>query len=133
MTPSAMRQQAARNRTRASALDSAAARLRVIADGIRYLLSDLSARSRQVWQGPAASDFEARADAADATVKTQAALLVTTAVEFEADARRLRSEAAALDAQAAAQEAAAAAAAAAPVDAAEPSDPGGGAIPAGAR
>lgn len=131
MTPTAMRQQAARNRTRASALDSAAARLRVIADGIRYLLSDIAARSRQVWQGPAASDFEARADAADATVKNQAALLVATAVEFEADARRLRSEAAALDAQAVAQEAAAAAAALAA--AAEPSDSGGGAIPAGAR
>jgi len=113
MTPTEMRYQAARNRTRASGLDSAAARLRVIADAIRTLLSDLSARSRQVWQGPAASDFEQRADAADAEVKAQAALLVSTAVDFEAQARALRSDAANLEAQATAAEVAAATAAAA--------------------
>jgi uncharacterized protein YukE len=102
-----MRQQAARNRTRSGALDSAAARLRVIADQIRTLLSDLPSRSREVWIGPAASDFEQRATEADAEVKAQAALLVATAGEFEAEARRLRSEAASLDAQAAAAESAA--------------------------
>jgi uncharacterized protein YukE len=117
-----MRQQAARNRTRAGALDSAAARLRAIADAIRNLLSDLSHRSRQVWQGPAATDFERRADEADAEVKTQAQILVSTAIDFEAEARRLRSQAASLDAQAAADEAAAAAAAL-------PADSGGAPVP----
>ncbi len=107
MTPTEMRQQAARNRSRAAALDSAAARLRVIADRIRHLLSGLSQRSREVWRGPAASDFEARADEADREVKTQAGVLVDTAVDFEDEARRLRSAAASLEAQAAAVESAA--------------------------
>ncbi|MDJ0960629.1 MAG: hypothetical protein QNJ88_08225 [Acidimicrobiia bacterium] len=108
MTPTEMRQQAARKRARAAALDSAAARLRVIADEIRPLLSDLASRSREVWIGPAASDFERRATEADAEVKVQAALLVSTAGDFAIDARRLRSEAASLDTQAATAEAAAA-------------------------
>ena len=105
MTPTEMRQQAARNRAHAAALDSAAARVRVIADEIRPLLSDLASRSREVWIGPAASDFEQRAADADAELKAQAALLLATAIEFESDARRRRVEAAALEAQAATDEA----------------------------
>jgi siroheme synthase (precorrin-2 oxidase/ferrochelatase) len=110
MTPTEMRRRAVRDRARAAALDSAAARLRVIADTIRPLLAGLSEQSRQVWRGPAATDFEHRTDAADADVRAQAALLVDTAVEFEAEGRRLRAAAASLEAGAAAADAVAAAA-----------------------
>jgi hypothetical protein len=113
-----MRRQAARNRTQAAALDAAAARLHVIADVIRPLLAGLSDHSRRVWRGPAATDFEQRADAADADVRAQAALLVDTAIEFETEARRLRSAATSLEAEAAAADALAASV-------------GGGAVPAG--
>lgn len=100
-----MRRAAAEHRARAASLVVAAARLRVIAAAIRPLLSGLSEHSRRVWRGPAASDFEQRADSADADVRAQAALLVDTAVEFEAEARRLRAAAASLEAGAAAADA----------------------------
>ena len=111
MTPTQMRQQAARNRTRAGALDSAAARLRAIADAIRNLLSDLSATVRARYgrarQRPTSSDVPTRPMPRS---RHRRPILVSTAIDFEAKPARLRSQAA-LDAQAAADEAAAAAAA----------------------
>ena len=72
----------------------------MIADTIRHLLADLSARSRLVWRGPAATDFERRADDADGDLRGQASMLVAAAAEMDGEARRLREAAAVLEARA---------------------------------
>jgi hypothetical protein len=107
VTSGGLRVQADRHRAHAAELQRAAVRLRVIADTIRHLLADLSARSRLVWRGPAATDFERRADDADNDLRGQASTLVATAVEMEGEARRLRRVAAELEARARVVEAAA--------------------------
>lgn len=113
MTPYEMRREAARDRAAADALVVAAGRLRAIAASIRGLLSGLVEASQRVWRGPAATDFESRADAADRELRAQADVLGDTAGDFDAEASRLRAAARALELAADQQEAAAAAAAAA--------------------
>ena len=109
MTPNEMRRRAARLRAEAEDLVVAAGRLRVIAGEIRPLLDGVAARSRQVWQGPAADAFETRATDADATLGRQADLLTDQAAAFTREAAQLRATAAALEREADRLEAAAAA------------------------
>ncbi len=109
MTAAQLRGEAARLRARATALVDAAARLQAVAASIRDLMAGVSDVSRRVWQGPVASDFEARADDADRELKRQADTLVATAGEFRIEAASLRDRAAALERQADEQEAAASA------------------------
>lgn len=112
MTSFEMRRKAARHRATADALVTAAGRIRTIAVSVRGILGDVVAASRRVWQGPAASNFEARAAAADRDLRSQADLLVTTANDFVEEAADLRAAAASLERAADQQDAEAAAAAA---------------------
>jgi uncharacterized protein YukE len=123
MTSYEMRRKAARHRATADALVTAAGRIRTIAVCVRGLLSDVVATSRRVWQGPAASNFEARAASADRDLRAQADVLVATANDFLEEAAHLRSAAASLE-RAADQKDLEAAAAAAATAAPAPTIPG---------
>lgn len=107
MTPYQLRQLADRKRAAADALQSSAARLRTTADSFRDLLEGIPDQSRRVWQGPAATDFEYKAQAADGDLRQQAQVLSNTAIGFDREAAELRAAARALDMRAAAEEAAA--------------------------
>lgn len=111
MTPSQMRNQAARNRTEANVLDESARTLRSVATSIDGLLSGISGMSRMVWQGPAATQFEEEAEMHSRNLNDQAGVLDGEASGFESRANTLRSNANWLVAEAARIEAAAAAAA----------------------
>lgn len=106
MTPYELRQLADRNRVEADALTASAARLRTVADTLRDLLEGIPDRSRRVWQGPAAADFEDEARAADRDLRQQAQVLSSTATGFEREAADLTAEARAAEERAAAEEAA---------------------------
>lgn len=112
MTPSQMRDQAARNRTEANVLDDSARTLRSVASSIDGLLSGIAGMSRMVWQGPAAIQFEAEAELQSRNLNEQADILEGEAAGFESRAAELRSAANWLIAEANRLEAAAAAAAA---------------------
>jgi len=112
MTPSQMRNQAARNRTEANVLDESARTLRSVALSIDGLLSGVAGMSRMVWQGPAATQFEGQAEMHSRNLNEQADVLEGEAGGFESRAASLRSNANWLIAEAARLEAAAAAAAA---------------------
>ncbi|NND02439.1 MAG: hypothetical protein HKN91_06595 [Acidimicrobiia bacterium] len=109
MTPSQMRNQAARNRTEANVLDESARTLRSVAASIDGLLSGIAGMSRMVWQGPAATQFEEEAELHSRNVNEQADVLNGEAGGFESRARSLRSDANWLIAEAARIEAAEAA------------------------
>lgn len=100
MTPYEMRQQASRNRTEANVLEESAQILRSVAASIDGLLSGIAGMSRMVWQGPAATAFEADAVAHDSVLNGQADVLRGEASGFDSKARTLRSEANWLDAEA---------------------------------
>jgi len=101
-----LRQQADRKRAEADALTASASRLRTTADSFRDLLKGVTDQSRRVWQGPAATDFEDRAQAANRDLRQQAQALLSTATGFDREAVELRAAASALDLRAAAEEAA---------------------------
>lgn len=106
MTPYQLRQMAVRKRVEADALTASAARLRSVADSFRDLLEGVADRSRRVWQGPAAADFEDEARGADRDLRQQAQILSSTATGFEREAADLAAEARAAEERAAAEEAA---------------------------
>ena len=105
MTPYELRQLADRKRAEADALMASASRLRRTADSFRDLLEGIPDQSRRVWQGPAATDFEGKAQAAASDLRQQAQVLSTTAIGFDREAAGLRAEAHVLDMRAAAEEA----------------------------
>ena len=109
MTPYQMRQQATRNRTEANVLDESAQTLRTVATSIDGLLSGIPGISRMVWQGPAATQFEAEAEQQSDYLNEQAGVLRAEADGFESRARGLRSDANWLISEAARLEAEAAA------------------------
>jgi hypothetical protein len=115
VTPYQLRQSADRKRTEADALTSSAARLRTTADWFRDLLERVPHQSRRVWQGPAATDFEDRAQAASRELQQQAQVLLSTAAGFDQEAADLRAEARTLEERAAAEEAASGAGSAPPL------------------
>ena len=106
MTAHQLRQLADRKRAEADALSASATRLRTTADSFRDLLAGVSDRSREVWQGPAATDFEDGVQAADRDLRQQAQALSSTATGFDREAAELRAAARALYLQAATEEAA---------------------------
>lgn len=106
MTPHQLRQLADRNRAEADALTASAARLRTTAESFRDLLEGIPDQSRRVWQGPAATDFEDKAQAADRDLRQQAQVLLSTASDFDREAADLRAAARGLEVRAAAEEAA---------------------------
>jgi uncharacterized protein YukE len=106
LTPYQLRQLADRKRAEADALTASASRLRTTADSFRDLLEGIPDQSRRVWQGPAATDFEDRAQAAARDLSQQAQVLSSTAIGFDRESADLRAEARVLDMRAAAEEAA---------------------------
>ena len=109
MTPYQLRQLADLKRAEADALTASASRLRSMADTFRDLLEGIPDRSSRVWQGPAATDFEDEARAADRDLRQQAQILSSTATGFERDAADLTAQARAAEERAVAEEAATAA------------------------
>ena len=106
MTPYELRRLADRKRAEADALVASASRLRATAGAFCDLLAGIAVSSRQVWRGPAATDFEDRARRADRSLREQALVVTDTAAGFDGEAADLRAEARSLDARAAAAEAA---------------------------
>ena len=100
MTAAALRHLADQKLADASSLASDADRLRAQAAGLQGLLDPLVSISQRVWMGPAATDFEERAKERGQQVDDQAGRLSRIAAEFDDEARRLRSDAAALRRQA---------------------------------
>jgi hypothetical protein len=108
MTPAELRGLADRNVADAASLGADAEHLRIQAAALRGVLEPLIVLSRQVWMGPAATEFEQNTRRRGRVLDQQADRLDRIAHELVGRARRLRSEAAALRAQASAAEAAAA-------------------------
>lgn len=119
MTPYELRRLADRKRAEADALVASASRLRATAGSFRDLLASIPDRSRTVWQGPAATDFEERAGAAGRELREEAQLVTGMASGFDREAGDLRAEARTLEERAAAEEAAAT------LPGASPPSPGG--------
>jgi hypothetical protein len=88
-----MRLKASRDRTEARVLEESARTLHRVAGSIRGLLSDIAGKSRMVWQGPAATQFEYEAEIQSRDVDRQADAITGEAGQFESQAARLRAEA----------------------------------------
>ena len=102
MTSAELRRLATEKMNKAGALGSDADRLRVQAAALRNLLDPLVSMSQRVWTGPAAQDFEAKAQTHAQIVNEQSSRLAAIAGQFDDQASRLRHEAESLRRQAAA-------------------------------
>ena len=100
MTSAELRRLAAAKMNEATALGSDADRLRVQAAALRGLLDPLVSISHRVWTGPAAQDFEAKAQTQARIVNDQSSRLAAIAGELDDRAYRLRREAESLRRQA---------------------------------